>query len=149
MAEKTKKGTTGKTKQAPGSTPAKADAASGRTKKAPKTTPAKAATGKNKEASRRAPAKPATQQGARVDPSRESARASKKNHARAGGTGRKEGAPARAKVITPAERVALISDTAYFMAEARGFAGGDPARDWLEAERQVDERLRSGGIAIG
>ncbi len=39
------------------------------------------------------------------------------------------------------KRVALIQQMAYFIAEKRGFEGGDPVQDWLAAERQVDEML--------
>ena len=36
------------------------------------------------------------------------------------------------------QRDALIAQTAYRYAEARGFVGGDPAADWLRAEREID-----------
>jgi hypothetical protein len=36
----------------------------------------------------------------------------------------------------------LIAEAAYFRAEARGFAGGDPVRDWLAAEAEVDAVLQ-------
>ena len=39
-------------------------------------------------------------------------------------------------------RASLIEQTAYFIAEKRGFQGGDPVQDWLAAERQVDEMLK-------
>ncbi len=35
----------------------------------------------------------------------------------------------------------MIAETAYFMAHERGFAGGDPVSDWIEAERKVDQQL--------
>ena len=35
----------------------------------------------------------------------------------------------------------MIEETAYFLAERRGFAAGDPDEDWLEAEKEVDQRL--------
>lgn len=34
-----------------------------------------------------------------------------------------------------------IALEAWLRAERRGFAGGDPVADWLEAEREVDARL--------
>jgi hypothetical protein len=34
----------------------------------------------------------------------------------------------------------MIADAAYFRAEQRGFQGGDPLRDWLQAEAEVDAR---------
>jgi len=40
------------------------------------------------------------------------------------------------------KRSVLIQQTAYFIAEKRGFQGGDPVQDWLAAERQVDEMLK-------
>jgi hypothetical protein len=39
----------------------------------------------------------------------------------------------------------MIADAAYFRAEQRGFQGGDPLRDWLQAEAEVDARLRRSG----
>lgn len=41
------------------------------------------------------------------------------------------------------ERRRMIAEAAYYMAEQRGFAGGDPERDWLEAETLVSQRLAS------
>lgn len=36
----------------------------------------------------------------------------------------------------------MIAEEAYLLAERRGFERGDPLDDWLQAEREVDERLR-------
>jgi Protein of unknown function (DUF2934) len=44
--------------------------------------------------------------------------------------------------ITPEERRQLISEAAYYRAQERGFAGGDPIQDWLEAEMEVSVRFR-------
>lgn len=41
-----------------------------------------------------------------------------------------------------------ISDAAYFRAAARGFAAGREMEDWLDAEREIDERLFSGEIGL-
>lgn len=41
------------------------------------------------------------------------------------------------------ERRRIIAEAAYYLAEQRGFAGGDPERDWLEAETLVNQRLTS------
>lgn len=41
--------------------------------------------------------------------------------------------------LTPEERYRLIAETAYFIAEKRGFQPGDQLQDWLEAEKKVDE----------
>jgi len=35
----------------------------------------------------------------------------------------------------------MIAREAYLRAEARGFQGGDPVADWLEAEAEVDRML--------
>ncbi len=35
----------------------------------------------------------------------------------------------------------MIAETAYFLAEQRGFAGGHVLKDWLEAENQVNTLL--------
>jgi hypothetical protein len=40
------------------------------------------------------------------------------------------------------KRFTLIQQTAYYIAEKRGFTGGDPEQDWLQAEKQVDEMLK-------
>jgi hypothetical protein len=37
------------------------------------------------------------------------------------------------------ERHERIAKAAYLRAAARGFADGDPMRDWLEAERELGE----------
>ena len=31
----------------------------------------------------------------------------------------------------------MIAEAAYYMAESRGFCGGDPQEDWLKAEAMV------------
>ena len=35
----------------------------------------------------------------------------------------------------------MIAEAAYYRAEQRGFAEGDPVRDWLEAEAEVSMKL--------
>jgi hypothetical protein len=45
------------------------------------------------------------------------------------------------KTITPDLRHRIIAEAAYYRAESRGFAGGDPELDWLEAESEVDALL--------
>lgn len=49
---------------------------------------------------------------------------------------------AAVKAIDETERQRRIAETAYYLAERRGFAAGDPAGDWIEAERIVDAQLR-------
>jgi hypothetical protein len=42
----------------------------------------------------------------------------------------------------PAEqREHMIAEAAYYLAEHRGFQGGDPMQDWLQAEVEIDHRL--------
>ena len=36
------------------------------------------------------------------------------------------------------ERQRMIAEAAYFRAEHRGFRGGDPLEDWLQAEAEID-----------
>jgi len=43
-------------------------------------------------------------------------------------------------VIAADERRCRIAEVAYLRAEARGFIGGDPTSDWLEAESEIDAR---------
>jgi hypothetical protein len=40
----------------------------------------------------------------------------------------------------------LIEKCAYLRAERRGFVGGDPQQDWLEAEMEIDQLLLDGWI---
>jgi hypothetical protein len=44
--------------------------------------------------------------------------------------------------VTSSQRQQMIAEAAYFRAERRGFNGGDPVRDWCEAEAEIDARLR-------
>ena len=47
------------------------------------------------------------------------------------------------------DREEMISVAAYFRAEHRGFAGGDPLDDWLAAEAEIDAMLdNSKGIKV-
>ena len=43
------------------------------------------------------------------------------------------------QIVPPDERHQLIAEAAYFRAEHRGFQGGCPVQDWLEAERETDK----------
>jgi chromosome segregation ATPase len=36
------------------------------------------------------------------------------------------------------QREHMIAEAAYFRAERRGFQGGDPLEDWLQAEAEID-----------
>ncbi|HVY65183.1 MAG TPA: DUF2934 domain-containing protein [Gammaproteobacteria bacterium] len=46
--------------------------------------------------------------------------------------------------VSAEHRHALIAQSAYLRAAARGFAGGDPVADWLASEREVDALLSGG-----
>jgi hypothetical protein len=54
-------------------------------------------------------------------------------------------APA-APAIGPEEIRQMIAEAAYYRAERRGFAPGDPTQDWLDAEAEVMVRLRDGTV---
>jgi hypothetical protein len=43
--------------------------------------------------------------------------------------------------VNPEERHQMIAVAAYYRAERRGFANGDPMQDWIEAEAEVAMRL--------
>ena len=43
--------------------------------------------------------------------------------------------------VTEDERRGMIAEAAYYLAEQRGFAGGDPHSDWLQAEVQINHLL--------
>jgi Protein of unknown function (DUF2934) len=51
------------------------------------------------------------------------------------------GDPAKMDPIRQLERREMIAREAYLLAEQRGFDGGDPVADWLEAEAVVDRML--------
>lgn len=53
--------------------------------------------------------------------------------------------PGRPSGIDAEQRQRLIAEEAYLIAEQRGFQGGDPALDWVEAEKRVDYRLMQVG----
>jgi hypothetical protein len=44
--------------------------------------------------------------------------------------------------VDPNVRRELVAAEAYFLAERRGFAGGNELEDWVAAEEMVDSRLR-------
>jgi hypothetical protein len=44
--------------------------------------------------------------------------------------------------LNPVERHDLIALRAYLHAEARGFQGGNPVQDWLQAEAEIDREVR-------
>jgi len=60
------------------------------------------------------------------------------NKAVSGGETRMDGSQAP----TPEQRHFMITEAAYYRAERRGFQGGDPVADWLEAEAEIEAMLR-------
>ncbi len=44
--------------------------------------------------------------------------------------------------ITQEQREHMIAEAAYYMAEHRHFQGGDPLRDWLQAQAEIDSKLK-------
>ncbi|MBI3775245.1 MAG: DUF2934 domain-containing protein [Gammaproteobacteria bacterium] len=49
-----------------------------------------------------------------------------------------------APITTSEERHRLIAETAYYLAERRGFQGSNPDQDWFEAASQVDKLFMAG-----
>ena len=45
--------------------------------------------------------------------------------------------------VTPEERYQMVAKAAYFRAEKRGFAAGDTAQDWLDAEEEIERMLQT------
>jgi hypothetical protein len=43
--------------------------------------------------------------------------------------------------VSAEQRNAMIAESAYLRAEARGFQGGDALQDWLDGEKEVDALL--------
>ena len=39
------------------------------------------------------------------------------------------------------ERLHMIAEAAYYIAQQRNFQGGNPEEDWLEAERRINATL--------
>jgi len=49
--------------------------------------------------------------------------------------------PQIAARVSADERRRMIAEAAYYRAARRGFAPGDPDRDWIEAEAEIDAWL--------
>jgi hypothetical protein len=102
--------------------------------------PVKAAAPKKASAAKAASAK---------EPSKPAVRAPAKKAAPAKGNGEavSRRTPAKAAPaiggVTPEQRYRMICDAAYFRAERRGFVGGSAVQDWLDAESEIDDLLRS------
>ncbi len=40
------------------------------------------------------------------------------------------------------QREHMIAEAAYYLAEHRHFKDGDPARDWLQAQIEIDRKIK-------
>jgi hypothetical protein len=49
-------------------------------------------------------------------------------------------------VVTPEQRANYIEVAAFYIAERRGFASGDPMADWLEAQAEIDRAIANGQL---
>jgi len=54
---------------------------------------------------------------------------------------------ARKSIITPEQRANYIEVAAFYIAEQRGFAPGNPMDDWVAAEAEIDRLIASGKFA--
>jgi len=57
---------------------------------------------------------------------------------------RKQSQSGQTTTIGAQDRYVMIAEAAYYRAEKRQFAPGDPLQDWLEAEAEVDQILSQG-----
>lgn len=55
----------------------------------------------------------------------------------------------KASGIPTEQRRHYIEIAAYYIAERRGFAPGNPAEDWAQAEAEIDRMLAAGGPQTG
>jgi hypothetical protein len=60
--------------------------------------------------------------------------------------GKKKGKHGLPAPVAPELRQRMVRETAYFMAERRGFSGGSAHDDWVAAEAEID-RMLSGNAA--
>jgi len=51
--------------------------------------------------------------------------------------------------VSHEERWRMVAEAAYYIAQRRGFAGGDTNSDWATAEAEVDAKLRQEGRKPG
>jgi hypothetical protein len=121
-----------------------APAATRKAETAPKTTAPAAPKGAAPAATRKTETAPKTTAPAPQKTPRAASPAAKPAETKAAPakTATKPAAPKPTPDITPEERWQMISEAAYFLAEQRGFSGGNPCDDWIQAELQVDTELR-------
>lgn len=60
---------------------------------------------------------------------------------RSAGKGAPTASSTPTRLVSAEEREKMIAQAAYLRAERRGFMGGDPVADWLEAEIEIDSML--------
>ena len=46
------------------------------------------------------------------------------------------------QTMTADQRYSMIQTAAYLRAEKRGFQGGNPVQDWVDAEHEIDGMLK-------
>ncbi len=44
--------------------------------------------------------------------------------------------------VSQEQREHMIAEAAYYIAEHRHFQGGDTTRDWLQAEREIERKVK-------
>ena len=74
-------------------------------------------------------------------PSSARAKRSRSTAGSAGATKRTASDATVTRSVSAEQRNAMIAESAYLRAEARGFQGGDPVQDWLDGEKEVDALL--------
>jgi len=53
------------------------------------------------------------------------------------------------QTMTADQRQSMIQLAAYLRAEKRGFQGGDPVQDWVDAEHEIDTTQRGTSHGVG
>jgi len=51
--------------------------------------------------------------------------------------------------VSHEERWRMVAEAAYYIAQRRGFVGGDANADWAAAEAEVDAKLKEEGRTAG
>ncbi len=70
----------------------------------------------------------------------------KKSPTKTAATAKPAVAKARIKRVDPGQRRNYIEMAAYYIAERRGFIGGNEADDWAAAEIEIDRLLKEGKL---
>lgn len=72
--------------------------------------------------------------------------AAKKSPSKAAATERPAATASKGKRIDPGQRRNYIEMAAYYIAERRGFVGGNEIDDWAAAEAEIDRLLLEGKL---